>query len=144
MELFKNPISTPRYIGFQNTAEKDSFFDHNQPDRYIALTEQTHKENSRKIETPGNVRWIRIAENHAEGWEYRTNGESQSKWRAALRAGDSSMLLHPGESSSPSPKIVEMRYNPPLRRLGFTISAVSLGLLTFGQWLTLRPRRRKI
>lgn len=144
MELFKNPISMPRYVGFTSTTDKDSFFDGLNPNQCIPLTEQTQKENSRIIEIPKNLKWIRIAENYADGWEYRTNGESRSIWRAVLRAEDRSMLLNLESLSLIFPTIVEMRYNPPLRRTGFTISAASVIFLSFGQWLTFRLRRREL
>ena len=129
MVLFKNPTAVPRYAGFNTDFEKESFFNASSPTIPTTLVETTHKENSRQISVPPGLRWIRIAENTAPGWEYRIQGVNPATWLPIQRAPDASMLVPLSASSSTLPTTVEMRYNPPLRRLGFEISAVAL-LLT--------------
>ncbi|MES2659832.1 MAG: hypothetical protein V4689_14530 [Verrucomicrobiota bacterium] len=127
MSLFENQAAVPHYVGFTSDRDREAFMldQPNQP--WIRLEETSHKENTRSIEVPAGVKWVRVAENEASGWEYRIgNG---GPWQKVRRAGDASMLLALGDSPTRQPSTVMMRYNPPLRRIGFEISAVSL-LLT--------------
>ena len=128
MVLYKNPAAVPRYAGFNTDLEKESFFKSCAPAIPLSLVETTHKENSREIKAPSGLRWIRIAENAGSGWEYRTHDVTSTRWLPILRAPDASMLLKLTGSSKVGPTTVEMRYNPPLRRLGFETSAIALFL----------------
>jgi hypothetical protein len=53
--------------------------------------------------------------------------ETEDSWQPAGRANDASMMLAIPEPHSVTR--VEMRYNPPLRRLGFMVSGLSLAML---------------
>ena len=125
MELYENPFKVSRYIGFAGTETKDRFFEGARVG-WVTLVESTGMENHRLIEVPSGVSWIRVAENHAEGWEYRL-ATDDGAWLPVLRADDISMLLE-----NPSPDMacrIEMRYDPPMRRLGCWISGGSLILV---------------
>lgn len=131
MTLYENTLKQPRYVGFRSDLDSASFFAGGHPE-ILQLEEISGKENSRVLEVPSGVRWIRIAENQAAGWEFRADS-SATNWQPVLRASDASMLFkNPNQGSSSQ---LEMRYNPPLRRLGFIFSAASLGLLALGQCL---------
>ena len=139
MELYENTLGMPRAMGFQTSADKDAFFEGAQP-HFLTVDETSGKENSRSLEVPKGTRWIRIAENQADGWEYRT--AASAAWQPVRRAVDASMLL---ENQSPQDATrVEMRYNPPLRKLGFMVSAASLAILAIGQWVTILARRKSV
>jgi hypothetical protein len=135
MDLHANPLACPRYGGFGDVDERDGFFNRTS-DRIIPLIEPGGFENRRTIESPSGIGWIRVAENHAPGWLYRLHQDD--RWRNVVRAPDSSMLL---ENPNPESSVrIEMRYEPPLRKIGWIISAVSvLGLLA-SHWLACRGR----
>jgi hypothetical protein len=127
MTIYQNTLLVPRYVGFKDTTEKESFFSgrHAQPDQ---LEETSGMENSRSIPVPAGYQWIRVAENQAPGWQYRVAPDGE--WQPVRRATDASMLI-----DNPNPEVrtlIEMRYDPPLRMLGFVISASSLLLLGIG------------
>jgi hypothetical protein len=131
MTLYENPQAIPRYIGFRDEVDKSTFFSGKQGEP-VRLWETTGLENRRNIRVPAGVRWIRVAENEASGWQYRPAGDPSAPWRKVERAPDASMLI-----DNPKPEDeahIEMRYNPPLRNLGFAISGLSLLLLGTGQW----------
>jgi hypothetical protein len=124
MDLYENPLKVARNIGFTDTGAKDAFFAGNRPPM-IDIRETTDGENLRLLEVPAGVNWIRTAENEDDGWEYRTR--SSTHWQSVQRAPDASMLF-----ANPSPDkadIIEMRYNPPLRRVGFITSAAAAALI---------------
>ncbi len=132
MELFENPTPIPRYAGFRSDREKDSFFGLSPSSHPVALVERTRKENTREIELTPGLRWIRIAENAAPGWEYKISNAPTAQWQAVQRAPDASMLLDLGNVGDSGPPLVKMRYEPPMRRLGFTVSGVALGFTLLG------------
>ncbi len=137
MTLYENPQAVPRYIGFRDELDKNTFFSGKQGEP-VRLWEKTGLENRRNIRVPAGVRWIRVAENEASGWQYRPAGDPSAPWRKVERAPDASMLM-----ANPKPEgeaHIEMRYNPPLRNLGFAISGLSLLLLGAGQWRARRGR----
>ena len=136
MALYENTLKMPRYLGLRTDSDREAFFRGDEA-AVVPLVETSGKENSRLLEVPAGVKWLRIAENHDRGWEYRAG----SGWQAVRRASDASMLLEIPESRAATR--VEMRYNPPLRRLGFTVSAMSLGLLVLGPLVMVRSRRRR-
>lgn len=137
MELFENPAPVPRYIGFHTDREKDSFFGPDPAAHPVPLAERTRKENTREIELPPGLRWIRIAENAAPGWEYKISNSPAAGWQPVQRAPDASMLLQLANLPPNVSASVAMRYNPPLRRLGFETSAAAL-LLTLLAGLRVR------
>jgi hypothetical protein len=128
MVLYENTRKMARYAGFRTEEDKNAFFAGDRPD-VLAVRETSGRENSRLLEVPAGVRWIRLAENQADGWEYKIKNAPSSTWQAVQRAPDASMLLPLAGSPPSETTTVAMRYNPPLRRLGFEISAVAL-LLT--------------
>jgi hypothetical protein len=103
----------------------------------IELQESSGMENRRLIEVPVGISWIRIAENHADGWQYRLESTA-GKWLDVARAKDKSMLLENPQPNQTSR--IEMRYDPPLRRVGSWVSGLSLLVLLLGHWLSLRSR----
>ena len=97
-------------------------------------------ENPRLIEVPPGIRWIRVAENQSDGWEYRT-GDSK-EWSPVARAPDASMLMENPQPATATQ--LQMRYDPPARKLGFTISGLSLLALVLGAGITFRPYRKTV
>ncbi|GAA5128614.1 hypothetical protein JIN84_02220 [Luteolibacter yonseiensis] len=138
MDLYDNPLKVARNTGFKNTGDKDAFFSGNRPPM-IRIQETTGGENHRLLEVPAGVSWIRTAENEDDGWEYKAR--SATEWQPVLRAPDASMLF-----PNPSPDeadVIEMRYNPPLRRAGFITSASTAALvLCIGAWVAISGRKR--
>jgi hypothetical protein len=135
MVLYENTRKMARYAGFRTDEDKDAFFAGERPD-VLAVRETSGRENSRLLEVPAGVRWIRLAENQADGWEYKMKNAPSATWQAVQRAPDSSMLLPLAGSPPSEPTTVSMRYNPPLRRLGFEISTLALLLtLLAGIWI---------
>lgn len=135
MALYENTLKMPRYVGFQTDADKDRFLAGGHPEA-IPLEESSGNENRRLLAVPAGIRWIRVAENQDAGWEYRE--APSGGWQPAGRTADASMLI--GNPQPMRTSLLEMRYNPPLRRLGFILSAASLALLIIGQWMVLRRR----
>ncbi len=131
MVLYENPRKIPRYAGFRTDADKNAFFDGGRPGM-LPVIESSGRESSRLLEAPVGVRWIRLAENHASGWEFRVS--PSTTWRSVDQAPDSSILME--NTRSDQAASIEMRYHPPLRSLGFVVSAVSLGLLIIGMLIT--------
>ncbi len=128
MALYKNPMAVPHYVGFRDREDMESFFQGGTAREWTLLTETTQMENTREVETPAEVRWIRVAENQASGWEFKTTTAAQ--WLPVQRAPDKSMLIPLPEGETTM--TVAMRYNPPMRRLGFYLSIISVLMTTFG------------
>ncbi|MCW1923551.1 hypothetical protein OKA05_13385 [Luteolibacter arcticus] len=142
MEIYQNRDAVPRYVGFQDDSSKDSFLRNEGSSHWETLQESSGRENARKIEVPPGIRWIRIAENQADGWKYRTADSAPDAWRPVLRAPDASMVL-PLENPPPGqPTTVLMEYDPPLRKAGFVVSTVALLLTILSAWgvSRLKPR----
>ncbi len=142
MALFANTRAVPKYIGFGSDAGKNLFLKPGEDAAWVGLKEDTLLENSRIIQVPPGIKWIRVAENQASGWEFRIRTSSTESWQPVQRAADASMLLSLGDSASSTPATVEMRYAPPIRRLGFGISAAAL-LLTISGGLAVRRHQHK-
>ena len=138
MALYENSVPMARYLGFHSSDEKDRFFQDQSGATGIKLEERTHLENSREILSPFPLRWIRIAENQADGWEYRDQ-KSSSTWIPVKRAPDASMLLDLS-SFPPDSTTIQMRYNPPLRRLGLIFSGAALLLVCLGEFFATRKK----
>lgn len=137
MDLYENPLRVPRYVGFGNSGEKEDFFA-GASRATSALVEASGMENTRLIEVPPGIRWIRIAENQSDGWEYRT-GDSK-EWSPVTRALDASMLM---ENPQPfTATQLQMRYDPPARKLGFAISGICLVALAAGAGINFRAYRK--
>jgi hypothetical protein len=135
MELYRNEEAVPRYIGFKDDGTKDSFLKDQGLPRWETLKETTGRENSRTIEVPPGIHWIRIAENQASGWKYRTAASPPDAWQPVLRAPDASMLLPLENLPADQPTTVLMEYDPPLRKAGFAVSAIALVLTMAGAWI---------
>jgi hypothetical protein len=132
MELFENPSPVPRYAGFSNKADLDSFFKNHTRTGIIPLQETGGLENTRRLVIPPGTHWIRIAENHAEGWEYLTGSE----WKPVTRAEDAGMLIETDGTTSE----VRLRYHPPMRTAGFAVSSLSLAVLLSAAVVMARKR----
>jgi len=122
MSLYENTKAMPRYLGFHSLSDKDSFFSVKDA-IFTPVIETTGKQNSRSLEVPAGVHWIRIAENHDDGWQYRLSG-TQDTWKDVTRAPDASMIMENPRPDCAS--LIEMRYDPPQRRIGMWISCASL------------------
>jgi hypothetical protein len=95
-------------------------------------------ENSRLIEVPPGIQWIRVAENQSDGWEYRT--VDSKEWSPVARAPDASMLMENPQPAAANQ--LQMRYDPPARKFGFAISGICLLALAVGAAITSRPYRK--
>ena len=137
MALYENTLKMPRYMGLRTDADRDAFFAGGR-ELFLTLHETGGRENRRLIEVPAGIRWIRVAENQGDGWEYRAR--PSDVWISVRRAADASMLLENPDANGPV--LMEMRYNPPLRRLGFMVSLAALGLLAIGQGVRNRGWRQ--
>jgi hypothetical protein len=135
MDLYENTLKMPIYAGFKDDNDKEAFYSGRRT-KVIPIRETSGLENRRRLEVPTGTRWIRIAENQASGWEFREG--STGSWSPVHRSSDASMIfLNPDSSHS---AVFEMRYNPPLRRLGIILSLISvLATVLFG---IRRPRRQ--
>jgi hypothetical protein len=140
MALYENRHFVPRYIGFSSDSEKDIFMRGSTQGGWLSLKEGTDLENTREIDTVQGLRWIRIAENQALGWQYRTGEALPTDWRPVLRAPDGSMLLDLGNSNNNVGSVVHMRYNPPLRFIGFVTSG-TFSILTLATAFLIRRHR---
>ena len=136
MELYANELALPRYVAFRTEREKDDFIAGNAR-AHVPVRETTGRQNTRHIEVPAGSRWVRIAENQADGWEYKL--ADSNSWLPVLRAADASMLM--AVNSGGNGTTIEMRYRPPLRRLGFQITGASLILLMIGTTLVVREKK---
>jgi len=137
MALYENTAKIARYVGFENDTDKDGFFNHRPSVNSHVLTERLHLENSREIEVPVGIKWVRIAENQSQGWEYQIPSRSDA-WQAVIRSPDASMLIPVDPAALTEPTTILMRYHPRLRALGFTVSGISLALTAAGAWLACR------
>jgi hypothetical protein len=139
MDLYENPLRVPRYAGFGSSVEKEGFFV-GESRAVSELVETSGMENSRLIEVPPGIRWIRVAENQSDGWQYRT-GDSK-EWNPVSRAPDASMLMENPQPSTATQ--LQMRYDPPARRLGFAFSGISLLALAAGAVIAFRSHREPV
>lgn len=121
MDLYGNPLACPRYAGFADEASLQRFFT-STGEPAVPLDEECGLQNTRRIHIPAGLSWIRIAENQADGWQWQISG--QAHWNDVIRAQDKSMVLNVGHSNTP--RIVDMRYQPPMRTIGTIVSAASL------------------
>ena len=124
MDLYEAEETVSRQIGFRADADMRSFFSGGSWDG-DEIKEITGLENSRVLKVPAGVRWIRLAENHGSGWQFRVKKDED--WKPVTRAVDSSMLMenpHPEKDTN-----LFMSYDPPLRKIGMAISGFSLIIL---------------
>lgn len=138
MDLYQNYDAVPRYAGFDK--EDRAGFLAGRPAANLKLAETTGLENQRKIEVPAGVRWVRVAENKASGWQYRF--QAAEPWRDVESSPEKCMWIENPHSSQAA--LLEMRYQPPLRRIGLAISGTSALLLAlaFAANLIRGPRVR--
>jgi hypothetical protein len=137
MDLYANSLSVPRYCGFPEREKLEAFF-HQSETEWIKLDELSGNENTRVIKVPMGITHVRIAENHANGWEYR-DADNQSNWQKVERAIDGSMIINFPKTTSVT--TVNMRYAPPMRQLGWQTTGIS-GLLCVGCFSVLFKRTR--
>jgi Protein of unknown function (DUF2878) len=128
MDLYRNPLAVARYVTFTSDDAEESFFSGQRPEMGIAF-ERSGMENTRVVDIPAGAKSMRIAENWAEGWEFRLEGEQD--WRPVVCAPDKSMILD-GFATNGGARL-EMRYRPFVRDAGEACSWFSLiGVLVFG------------
>jgi hypothetical protein len=141
MDLYANPLSVPRYSGF-SSFEKLQEFLHNEGAECVTIEELSGLENTRKLQVPSGITEVRLAENHAHGWQYRALG-IHTEWKYAMRARDGSIIMEFPKTTGET--IVEMRYAPPMRSLGWSTTGISalLSIACFS-WLGIRHRKAKI
>jgi hypothetical protein len=141
MDLYANPLAVPRYAGF-TSFEKLQEFLHDEGTECVTIEELSGYENTRKLRVPSGITDMRIAENHAHGWEYRVLGINK-EWQQTVRASDASMIMEFPKTTAET--IVEMRYAPPMRTLGWEATGISalLSIACFS-WLRIRPKKTKI
>lgn len=113
MELYENPFRVPKTAGFEDEPAVAGFVGGADVE-VMALQEETGLENDRRFRVPAGVGAVRLAENEADGWEFRIDGGA---WRDVAAAPDASMMLDLGGAAG-AERLVEMRYRPPLRRIG--------------------------
>jgi hypothetical protein len=141
MDLYDNPLAVPRYAGFTSFENLQKFL-HNERDECVTIEELSGRENSRKLRVPSGVTNMRIAENHAHGWEYRAVG-IHTEWQHAMRASDGSIIMEFPKTTAET--IVEMRYAPPMRSLGWSTTGISALLgIAFLSWLGMSHRKSNI
>jgi hypothetical protein len=136
MDLYKNSSTMPRYAGFLNDEDQKFFLNGGMPE-VIPIQELSNLENSRKFVIPNFVRWVRIAENQANGWVFRSS--ASTPWQDVQRASDSSMLIRVPQTSTAT--TIEMKYAPPLRVWGFYVSGGALFATLAGtMWIISRTK----
>jgi hypothetical protein len=141
MDLYANPLAVPRYAGFTSFENLQKFL-HNERNECVTIEELSGRENSRKLRVPSGVTNMRIAENHAHGWEYRAVG-IHTEWQHAMRASDGSIIMEFPKTTAET--IVEMRYAPPMRSLGWSTTGISALLgIAFLSWLGMSRRKSNI
>ena len=91
-------------------------------------------ENRRIIEANSEVAWIRIAENHASGWQWRSLPDGQ--WQDVSTSTDKCLWI-PNAGQR-----VEMRYHPPLQHSGRLISGICGGVVLLSIGLAMRKPRK--
>lgn len=126
--IYENQEPALRYAGFSSLEEVNRFVEGDFSSAPVELLEQTGKMNTRVILVPRDVEWIRIAENHLNGWEWR-NAATSGVWSSVERGVDRSMLVGPLSSGASEPNLVEMRFDPRSRRLGSWVSWATSALL---------------
>lgn len=140
MDLYQNSHTLPRYAGFRSDEDRKKFLDGGMPE-VIPVQELSNLENSRKFVIPNSVRLVRIAENQAEGWMFRSS--AAAPWQDVQRASDSSMLIRVPQNSTAT--TIEMKYEPPLRLWGFYVSGGALLATIAGAlWMILQAKNRSL
>lgn len=136
LSLFENPKAIPKYIGFTTLDDQNRFFQVKDTSSFVALTERHGMENTREINAPAGISAIRVSENQATGWKYQI--PPSKDWLPVVRAPDASMIMEIAATPTPAPTTVRMRYDPPMRKLGFQISAAALLATLCGFVMVLR------
>jgi hypothetical protein len=110
-DIWRNPHAAPLYAGMAATSAPPGNGD---AQALVPLTLVQGTMNRRLLQIPPGTATVRVAENWAEGWEYRMGNGG---WQAAARAPDGSMLLQVGTRHAGTATL-EMRYEPAVRRVG--------------------------
>jgi hypothetical protein len=141
MDLYASPLTVPRYSGFSNFEKLQQFL-HHEGAECVEIEELSGRMNTRKLKVPAGITDVRIAENHAHGWEYRALGIHKD-WQNAVRASDASIIME--FPNTTDEMIVEMRYAPPMRSLGWDATGISALLcISCFSFIRLRDSRQKI
>ena len=136
-DLYQNQHALPKYLGFSSAEACQQMVKNGRVENPVPLRELLQKENTREIGLSSDVRWVRIAENQAQGWQYRPKGAAAAAWREVIRGEDRSMVLDVSAAEFQQAGCVEMRYAPPLRRYGAWIAGCCF-VINIG-WLVRRP-----
>ena len=123
MTLFANNQAIPRYTGFQSNRDKDTFFRDQSSDRWMPVVEVSHKENTRLVEVPTGISWYGWPKTRQQAGNIASKGQIIGNLYRVRPIRPCCVL---GDTTRYGAKEVEMRYAPPLRRMGFCISAVAL------------------
>lgn len=89
----------------------------------LSLSPVISQRNYRKLEIPKDSQALSVCENQEQGWKYRIGNE---KWRPMLRAEDGSMFATIKPPSTAT--TFELLYDPLARKIGRTVSLLSLAL----------------
>jgi hypothetical protein len=137
VDLWANVTAAPRYLAVPDGSNVDEAV-------FAAVAGRTGPAvlvrdatmNRRVLEVSAAASAVRIAENWSRGWQYREDGGA---FRDAVQAPDRSMVLP--LHGAVGLRLVEMRYDPPARRLGRTLSGLALLVTLAAGAFALRPRR---
>lgn len=133
MDLHENPLAVPKYAGFKDRGAFEAFVS-GANFGGEKLRDLLGLENRRLIPIPPDLTILRIAENAAPGWRYRFN---DGEWKSPAMGADRCMEIHLGSGTAGG--LLELEYDPPLRRMGWVVTGISallLPLLVFWR----RPR----
>jgi hypothetical protein len=119
--IYSNKFVRARYEAFSDVGEKQ------------ILKPVVKQRNFRKLVLPSKTTKLSICENHAQGWEYRLNGDS---WQDLERASDGSMEAN--FTSRDQNTSFEMRYNPGELILGKTLTYFGFALFLIFSIIYLR------
>ena len=132
MDVYRNPLAVPRYAGWSEPVMADDFLAGGAVARMVKLEEESGLMNRRQVVVPAGVSVVRVAENYGAGWRFRMDGENG--WTEVARAADASMRMDLPHSEGGR---LEMEYRPPLRQVGWMVSAVAVlgtgGLFLMGK-----------
>ncbi|HUF52039.1 MAG TPA: hypothetical protein VMN60_14540 [Longimicrobiales bacterium] len=125
-DVWRNVLALPRYAAIPRSWDLNAYLDDVQagrrtaPDVHVDSATFSH----RVLRVPAGTGSVRVAENWAEGWQYRVAGGA---WQRSRAGADRSMVLPLAASEAASR--VEMWYRPQRRQLGRAISLCALLLL---------------
>lgn len=128
LAVWTNDAAVPRYLGVPSGISLTAALDRSvagdtlPPVRIVSTTQ-----NRRTLLVPEGTGSIRVAENWAEGWEYRVE---HGGWERAVQAADRTMLL-PLDPVGGTTR-VDLRFHPLRRTVGWAVTALSLAFTLAG------------